>query len=106
MISLDVKIDNGNIYLSDTLYECAGIIQNPEITYNQSMLWNVKVGSKADWKLEILEKIKSSETCYVLKDAGGNRTSYLLYYIDGVYYFLNSINGTPSRIYDAATTPQ
>ena len=101
---LEVEIDNGNIYLSNTLYECVGIIQNPEITYNQTMLRNVKAGSKADWKLEILEKIKSSETCYVLKAADEIFVSYLLYYIDGTYYFLNSINGTPTKIYYAATT--
>ena len=104
--TLEVKIDNGNIYLSNTLYECVGIIPNPEITYNQSMLRNVKLGNKSEWRVEILEKIKNSETCYVLKAADEKLISYLLYYIDGTYYFLNSINGTPTKIYDAATTPQ
>ena len=56
----------------------------------------------------LVEKIKNSATCYLLgptEETG--RKAMLLYYIDGVYYFSDSINGKPSRIHYAITdTPQ
>lgn len=108
MFSLKVRIDSEKIYLNDALYECVGTIENPTITYIQSLLWDVEKYENAEEKLEILEKIKNSATCYLLgptEETG--RKAMLLYYIDGVYYFSDSINGKPSRIHYAITdTPQ
>lgn len=102
--SLEVEIDNDKIYLGKTLYECVGIIENPTITYSQYLLEDLGDDENAEEKLEILEKIKNSKTCYLLKTDNEELISYSLYYIDGTYYFLNSISGKPSRIHYAATT--
>ncbi len=102
--SLEVRIDNDKIYLGKTLYECVGTLENPTITYIQSLLWDVEKAENAEEKLEILEKIKNSKTCYVLKPVGtDNGKTIVLYYVDGVYYFSDSINGKPSRIHYAVT---
>lgn len=99
---LEVRIENGKIYLSDALYECVGTIANPTITYLQPLLWDVEKYENADEKMEVLEKIKNSTTCYLLEPVEENgRRAMLLYYIDGVYYFLDSVKGTPSRIHYA-----
>ena len=102
--SLEVEIDNDKIYLGKTLYKCVGIIENPTITYSQYLLEDLEDDENAEEKLEILEKIKNSKTCYLLKTDNEELISYSLYYIDGTYYFLNSISGKPSRIHYAATT--
>ncbi len=100
--SLEVRIDSEKIYLNDALYECVGTIENPTITYSQPLLWDVEDDENAEEKLEILEKIKNSATCYLLEPAEETgRKAMLLYYIDGAYYFLDSINGRPSRIHYA-----
>ena len=106
--SLNIKIENDDIYLETALYRCVGIIKNPTITYSQPLLWDVEDDENAEEKLEILEKIKNSETCYVLQPVGTDTgKTIVLYYIDGVYYFSDSINGKPSRIWYAITdTPQ
>ena len=102
--SLEVEIDNDKIYLGKTLYECVGIIENPTITYSKYLLEDLEDDENAEEKLEILEKIKNSQTCYLLKTDNEELISYSLYYIDGTYYFSNSISGKPSRIHYAATT--
>ena len=102
--SLEVEIDNDKIYLGKTLYKCVGIIENSTITYSKYLLEDLEDDENAEEKLEILEKIKNSQTCYLLKTDNEELISYSLYYIDGTYYFLNSISGKPSRIHYAATT--
>ena len=98
--SLEVEIDNGKIYLSDTLYECVGMIEKPTITYDQQLLLDLENDENAKSKLEVLEEIKNSEICYVLEPADvSNGKAFLLYEINGVYYFSDSIKGKPSRIW-------
>lgn len=98
--SLEVEIDNGKIYLSDTLYECVGMIEKPTITYDQQLLLDLENDENAKLKLEVLEEIKNSEICYVLEPADvSNGKAFLLYEINGVYYFSDSIKGKPSRIW-------
>ena len=90
MYSIDVKIDNGNIYLNDDLYDNVEIISNPEITYNTELFGCTDTFD--DEKVaDVLGKIKNSESCYMLetKNSDGTSKEIAVYRIDGVYYFLS-----------------
>lgn len=102
MYSIDVKIDNGNIYLNDTLYDGVEIISNPAITYDMEILWSADTAGDGEKISEVLGKIKSSEDCYMLESKNGDDVSqkYTVYKIDGVYYFLSLFeNGEVMRIH-------
>ena len=90
MYSINVKIDNGNIYLNDDLYDNVEIISNPKITYNTELLGCTDTVD--DEKIaEVLKKIKNSENCYMLetKNSDGTSKEIAVYKIDDAYYFLS-----------------
>ena len=90
--SIDFKIENGNIYLNDILYDTVEIIKNPEISYNTNHLCGAD--TVADEEIsEALEKIKNSESCYLLKTQNSDAASreIAVYKIDDVYYFLSFV---------------
>ena len=102
--SLEVRIDNDKIYLGKTLYSCFGIFKNPTVTYSEYLLQDIEFDEDAGEKMKVLEKIKNSETCYMLKPVESDSAkTIMLYYIDGVYYFSDSVDGKPSRIHYAIT---
>lgn len=89
--SLEIKTVNGKIYLNDILYNCIGITANPEIIYREELLLYAGVGDNDTGKLAILEKIKNSETCFILENQGGGKygSTIAVYYIEDAYYFVN-----------------
>lgn len=101
--TLNITVDDGKIFLNDILYENAGTISNPTIVYNQALLQYFELEEDKEEKSDVLEKIKNSETCYVLETQADSKygQKIAVYYIDGVYYFLNSVDGMPSRIHCA-----
>lgn len=89
--SLEIKTVNGKIYLNDILYDCIGITANSEIRYKEELLLYAGAGDNGTQKLAILEKIKNSESCYILEtqDDGKFGSKIAVYYIEDAYYFVN-----------------
>ena len=98
--ALDIRnTENGEIYLNDILYENIGSLSNLEITYEETMI-NYGVETNEEMS-NVLAKIKNAPNCYVLetqsKDHFAKKIS--VYYIDGVYYLLDTYGGTVTRIW-------
>ena len=104
MYSLDVKVCDGDIYLNDILYDSVEHISEPKIVYSQGFVWDMETNNGNNATAEALEKIKNSDSCYMLKTENSSKfgDQIAIYDIDGVYYFLSFFeNGEVARIHSA-----
>ena len=109
--SLNIKVENGKIYLSDFLYESIGIINNPLVSYSDGILWALEIDKEnseveetrknAEKKLAVLEEIKTCTFCYVIEtqtDAKFGK-KIAVFYINGEYYLLNAVDEDVTRVW-------
>ena len=92
LYSLGVEIKIKDIYLNYLLYDEVKYVSNPEIRYSDGLLSGADAATA-----EVLEKIKNSDSCYVLTRSNAHPQDSLcanlyVYDIDGVYYFLSFLN--------------
>ena len=101
--SLVIKFVDGKLFLNNILYSITETIDNPNIIYPQELLLYIEAEEDSDKKNEILGKIQNSKTCYFLESEADSKygKEILVYYIDGIYYFLNYSNGSVTRIHCA-----
>ena len=105
VFALDIRnTENGEIYLNNILYENIGVYSNSSITYEESILYYDVAGEEE--VTNILEKINDAPTCYVLETQSENHFAkrVSVYYIEGVYYFLDTFGGTVTRIWSSNYT--
>ena len=98
--ALDIRsTENGEIYLNNISYEYIGVHSNLIVTYEESMLYYDVNGNEEI--TNILERINDAPNCYVLETQSENHFAkkVSVYYIEGVYYFLDTFGGTVTRIW-------
>ena len=99
--SIDVKVENGHIYLDDILYDRVSYVEKYEFLENDHLFSDVYSEEEIS---ETLEKIRNQKGCYVLEAKINDTTdmTYVVYDIEGTYYFLSfSDNGEVRRIHVA-----
>ena len=104
MYSINLKKIEDNIYLNDLLCDSCEMISNPEITYNEASLRSVNKEVTDQEVFDVMEKIKSSDSCYMLRVRKNDGTIQEIsaYNVDGMYYFLTfypNIEGQLLRIH-------
>ncbi len=94
MFSIDFKIYEGRIYLNDILYDSIKVIDSPEISYNNALLTSVNESATNDELFTVMQKMQSSETCYMLEteSTAAKSKKIAVYVIDGKYYLVNFSN--------------
>ena len=102
--SLDVSVYNGKIYINDVYYENGRTVTNPAIVYDEELLTaSKKTEEQAGYMAELLKKLRSCETCYMLEAESyiesGKKVA--IYEIDGAHYFVTTYNGVAYRIHMA-----
>lgn len=110
--TLNIRVENGKIYINDYLYESVGILDNPQVSYTEALVWGLEVEKEnseiaetretAANKLVILETIKNHTSCYVLETQANAKygTKIAVFYIDGEYYLLNAVDEDVIRIWN------
>ncbi len=104
--SLDIKIEDGKIYINDTLYKKSSSVP-PVILYSDALLHYANHADKINNNQKMvntLTKIKNSTPCYLLETDQVCKTGQKLsvYEIDGTYYFVRFFdNGEVMRIHYA-----
>ena len=102
--SLDIKIEDGKIYMHNILYD-GSTSPSPVIEYGEGFLADAAFTDKINQNQEMsntLEKIKKSETCYLLetKQHSPVGEKICVYEIDDVFYFVRFYdNGKVMRIH-------
>ena len=99
--SLDVKVDNGLVYLNDILYEHITYTDNVDFSYSDAFLLSANGNQELLYTLEI---IKNQKEYYVLKTESDSNFNeeIVLVRIDDTYYFLSLYeNGEVMRIHSA-----
>ncbi len=109
--TLNIRVENDKIYINDYLYESVGILDNPQVSYTEALVWGLEVQKEnseiaetretAANKLVILETIKNHTSCYVLETQANAKygTKIAVFYIDGEYYLLNAVDEDVIRIW-------
>lgn len=103
--SLDIKIEDGKIYINDILYD-GSTSPSPVIEYEEGALTLASHGNETkDTEIaNTLTKIKNSETCFLLETKQSSPVSekICVYEIDDVFYFVRFYdNGKVMRIHYA-----
>ena len=98
VFSLNIKINNDNIYIGDDLYDKIECISSPDFIFNNVTNANKDVTDEECF--EIIEKIKNVESCYILEtdNLDAESKTIAVYKIDGVYYFLSFIPNTEYQV--------
>ena len=97
--TFNVKLDNGEISINDILYDEFELISAPEVVFGAELLQSIEQNEKA---LQVVEQIKSSENCYLLKSSANPLLApqFAVYDIDDHCYFISFYeNGEVARIY-------
>lgn len=97
---LDIKVENGDLYINGNLYNKITSIENIDMNFKNVV--PRKGGEINKNKLEtIIEQIQAQEYCYMLDKSGtvGISHSIVAYYINGTCYFvtyeMDTSTGTP-----------
>ncbi len=104
--SLDIKVENGKIYINDILYEESPSVP-PTILYNDGFLGHADYVDEMNGNKEVsdmLSKIKNCDTCYLLETKQDSKFGQKMsvYKIDGAYYFIRFYDsGEVMRIHRA-----
>lgn len=104
--SLDIEIQDGKIYINGVLYEESSSVP-PVIIYSEGFSAHAAFVDEINNNQEMsntLQKIKNSESCYLLETNQDCSTGKMIsvYEIEGVYYFVRFFdNGTVMRIHYA-----
>ena len=98
MYSINVKIDNGEIYLNDILYDRVSYIDNIDPDFSQ-----LSPGPYVNANItEVLDKISSQKGCYLLETASESKYGQriIMYIIDDTYYLIRFFdNGSIMRVH-------
>ena len=97
---LTIEIVEDGINLNGVLFDKVQENNQPNITYSEGLLSNANaVGNEKT--IDVLNKIKNGDSCYVLETHEDNAASqkYYTYIIDDTYYFLSFVNDELLRIF-------
>lgn len=97
---LTIEIVEDGINLNGVLFDEVQENNQPNITYSEGLLSNANtVGNEKT--IDVLNKIKNGDSCYVLETHEDNAASqkYYTYIIDDTYYFLSFVNDELLRIF-------
>ncbi len=96
MFSIDVSLRENRVYLNGTLYDSIKLITSPEISYDERLLIGTNPSITNDEVATVMQKIQSSESCYVLETESATphakAQKIAVYIIDGKYYFVSYSN--------------
>lgn len=95
---LYINIVEDNIYVGDALYEKIECISNPDMIFNDFTSANKEITDEECF--EIIEKIKNSESCYMLETESVETVSkkIAVYRIDDNYYFLSFLPNSENQV--------
>ena len=98
---LNIQIHDDNIYVFNIMYNNVKYVSNPNLVLDEMLIsCNQEITNEECF--EILEKIRSTQNCYILEsdDSGENSQKIAVFLIDDTYYFLSifSVNKV-SRIH-------
>ena len=86
--ALEIMMSSENIYFGDELYEVE-YVSNPGFAFNSKNYYpNASKFIDQDMVAETIEKIKQSDSCYVLTTEA-KKLKILIYKIEECYYFVN-----------------
>ncbi len=109
--SLEISINNGQIYMGRFLYEKVTYTKDIEINYGGDFYQTIEFApdiENRELMKKTLEAIQSREGCYLLETTAEESKfgqKIAVFHIDGVYYFVNfsNINGNVMRIHSTGT---
>ena len=105
--SPEIRVDDGQIYIHDFLYEQVSSSAPPAVVYSEGFLNNAAFYDSQNGNQEIsdtLQRIKESEFCYVLKtdEVCNTGKEIFVYEIDNAFYFVRFFeSGEVMRIHRA-----
>ena len=98
MYSINVKIDNGTIYLNDILYDQISYVEDVKLDWGTPMSGS----NRKEMMTEAIGKINSQKGCYILETTGESKfgQKIAMYVIGDTYYFVRFFdNGQVMRVH-------
>lgn len=97
MYSINVKIDNGKIYLNEILYDQVSYVEDMKLDWGTPLSGN----NRLEMMIEAIGKINSQKGCYILETTSVSKYGKIAMYVIGdTYYFIRFYdNGQVMRVH-------
>ncbi len=97
MYSINVKIDNGKIYLNEILYDQVSYVEDMKLDWGTPLSGNIR----PEMMTEAIGKINSQKGCYILETTSESKYGKIAMYVIGdTYYFIRFYdNGQVMRVH-------